>query len=69
MPKSGGMRPAKRAQKIDAVVAIDGPADLVAANHGISTICGGSVLEQLLASVPDSEPERWPLASPGRDEH
>ena len=64
MPKASGMQPGKQALKIAAVVAIDGPGDLVAANPGISTICGGNVLEQLLASTPDSEPERWRLASP-----
>jgi hypothetical protein len=45
-------------------VALDGPGDLVGANTGASMICGGPVLEQLLASTPAAEPERWKLASP-----
>ena len=36
----------------------------VAANSGISEICGGPVLEQLLASKPSDSPERWRDASP-----
>ena len=64
LPKSSGARAGKRDPKIGAVVAIDGPGDLVGANKGISVICGSNVLEQLLASTPDSQPDRWRLASP-----
>ncbi len=64
LPASSGAKAARTALPIAAVVAIDGPGDLSAANAGISRICGGPVLEQLLASVPDSQPERWRLASP-----
>ncbi len=64
LPRSSGVRAKKDALRIDAVVAIDGPGDLAMANTGISTICGGNVLEQLLASTPAAEPERWRLASP-----
>ncbi len=64
LPRSSGLRARKDALRIDAVVAIDGPGDLVMANAGISSICGGNVLEQLLASTPTAEPERWRLASP-----
>ena len=64
MSRASGMRPARRTLKIAAVVAIDGPGDLVAANPGFSTICGSNVLEQLLASTPLAEPDRWRMASP-----
>ncbi len=64
LSKASGMRPSKRALKIAAVVAIDGPGDLVAANPGITTICGGNVIEQLLASTPLTDPDRWRMASP-----
>ncbi len=49
---------------IQAVVALDGPGDLVASNEGISKICGGNVLEQLLGSLPSAQPARWRDASP-----
>ena len=64
LPVASGAKAARAALPIAAVVAFDGPGDLVAANAGISRICGGPVLEQLLGSVPDSQPERWRLASP-----
>ncbi len=49
---------------IAAVVALDGPGDLAASIPGITRICSGSVLEQLLASTPEAEPLRWSEASP-----
>jgi acetyl esterase/lipase len=49
---------------VHAVVALDGPGDLVAANPGITRICGGNVLEQLLGGTPESAPDRWREASP-----
>ena len=64
LPAASGVRATGNALPIHAVVAIDGPGDLVAANNGITTICGGPVLEQLLASSPTAESERWRLASP-----
>jgi acetyl esterase/lipase len=64
LPATSGVRAGPTAMPIAGVVAIDGPGDLVNANAGISTICGGPVLEQLLGSTPTAEPERWRLASP-----
>ncbi len=64
LPASSGVRATKTAVPIAAVVALDGPGDLVGANTGASRICGGAVLEQLLASTPTADPERWKLASP-----
>jgi acetyl esterase/lipase len=64
LPAASGVRATAAAMPIAGVVAIDGPGDLVNANAGISSICGGPVLEQLLGSTPASEPERWRLASP-----
>lgn len=61
---SSAAHAAHGALPIHAVVALDGPGDLVAANSGISEICGGPVLEQLLASKPSDSPERWRDASP-----
>ncbi|MES3034397.1 MAG: alpha/beta hydrolase [Gemmatimonadota bacterium] len=64
LPASSGAQAARGALPIAAVVALDGPGDLVGASAGASRICGGPILEQLLASTPDAEPERWKLASP-----
>ena len=64
LPTSSAGHAAQGALPIHAVVALDGPGDLVAANSGISEICGGPVLEQLLASTPSESPERWRDASP-----
>jgi acetyl esterase/lipase len=64
LPGSSAAHAAPGALPIHAVVALDGPGDLAAANVGISRICGGNVLEQLLASTPDAEPQRWREASP-----
>jgi acetyl esterase/lipase len=64
LPVASGVRAPKTALPIAAVVALDGPGDLVGANTGASKICGGNVLEQLLSSTPDAAPERWTLASP-----
>lgn len=64
LPAASGVRAMKTAVPIAAVVALDGPGDLVGANTGASRICGGPVLEQLLASTPTAEPDRWKLASP-----
>ena len=64
LPRSSGVRAGRNALPIATVVALDGPGDLAAANAGASRICGGNVLEQLLASIPDSNPERWRVASP-----
>lgn len=64
LPEGSGVRAARTALPIAAVVALDGPGDLAGANTGASKICGGNVLEQLLASTPAAEPERWKLASP-----
>ena len=58
------MRPMAEALRLNGIVAIDGPGDLVVANPGFSSICGSNVLEQLLASTPLSEPDRWRMASP-----
>ncbi len=49
---------------VQAVVALDGPGDLIAVNSGITRYCGDNVLEQLLASTPTSAPDRWRDASP-----
>jgi pimeloyl-ACP methyl ester carboxylesterase len=46
------------------VVALDGPGDLAPANQGITRICGGPVLEQVLSSAPDANADRWRDASP-----
>lgn len=46
------------------IVALDGPGDLLPANPGITRICGGPVLEQLLISAPDANLERWRESSP-----
>lgn len=64
LPTSSAAHTIDRALPIQAVVALDGPGDLVAANAGISEICGGPVLEQLLASKPSDATERWREASP-----
>ena len=64
LPAASGVAAARNAVNIAAVVALDGPGDLVGANLGASRICGGNVLEQLLASSAESDPERWKLASP-----
>ena len=64
LPSTSAAHAAVGALPIHAVVALDGPGDLVAANSGISEICGGSVLEQLLTSKPSESPERWRDASP-----
>jgi acetyl esterase/lipase len=64
LPASSGVRATRTTLPIAAVVALDGPGDLPGANAGASRICGGQVLEQLLASTPTSDPERWRLASP-----
>jgi acetyl esterase/lipase len=64
LPSSSGVKADRRALAVAAVVAIDGPGDLVAANPGITKICGSNVLEQLLGGTADSLPERWRLASP-----
>lgn len=64
LPAGSGAGADATAMPIGAVVALDGPADLPAANAGITRICGGAVLEQLLASTPASAPERWRNASP-----
>jgi acetyl esterase/lipase len=49
---------------IAAVVALDGPGDLVASNTGVEKICGGNVLEQLLGATATAQPTRWREASP-----
>ncbi len=64
LPRSNAAHVSANALPIHAVVALDGPGDLVAANAGITQICGGGVLEQLLASKPAEAPERWRDASP-----
>ena len=64
LPASSGARARPDALPVAAVVALDGPGDLAAANAGITGICGGNVLEQLLGGVPSADPERWRLASP-----
>ena len=64
LPVTSAARAMANALPIHAVVALDGPGDLVAANSGISEICGGPVLEQLLSSKPSELPERWRDASP-----
>ncbi len=64
LPAASGVQAARTAVPIAAVVALDGPGDLVGANAGASRICGGNILEQLLASTPAEQPERWKLASP-----
>ncbi|MCC7055296.1 MAG: alpha/beta hydrolase [Gemmatimonadaceae bacterium] len=64
LPASSGVRATGNALPVGAVVALDGPGDLAAANAGVTSICGGAVLEQLLGGVPSSNPERWRLASP-----
>lgn len=64
LPLESGVRAAANALPIAAVVAIDGPGDLVNADAGITRICGGNVLEQLLGGLPAAVPDRWRLASP-----
>ncbi len=64
LPDSSGLRTGRKSLRIAAVVAIDGPGDLAPANAGITQICGGPVLEQLLGGTPDAQPERWRIASP-----
>ncbi len=64
LPDSSGVKADRTSLRIAAVVAIDGPGDLAPANQGITQICGGPVLEQLLGGVPSSNPERWRNASP-----
>ena len=49
---------------IAAVVALDGPGDLVASNADIEKICGGNVLEQLLGGTAVAQATRWREASP-----
>ena len=61
---TSAIRSSVQVPRIGAVVALDGPGDLVAANVAIGKICGGPVLEQLLASTPATNPERWRDASP-----
>lgn len=64
LPATSAAHVVGSALPIQAVVALDGPGDLVAANAGITEICGGPVLEQLLASKPSESTERWRDASP-----
>ena len=64
LPDSSGVKAGRKSLRIAGVVAIDGPGDLAPANQGITQICGGPVLEQLLGGVPASNPERWRDASP-----
>ena len=64
LPERSGLRAGPKSLRIAAVVAIDGPGDLAPANQGITQICGGPVLEQLLGGVPDSTPDHWRDASP-----
>ena len=64
LPDSSGVRASRKSLRIAAVVAIDGPGDLAPANAGITQICGGPVLEQLLGGTPDAQPERWRTAAP-----
>jgi len=64
LPPASAVHAATNALPIAAVVALDGPGDLVKSDAGITRICGGNVLEQLLTSTPSSMPERWREASP-----
>ncbi len=64
LPPSSAGHAAKDALRIGAVVALDGPGDLAASNPGITKICAGNVLEQLLGGAPDAVPDRWREASP-----
>jgi acetyl esterase/lipase len=64
LPASSAVHALPAALPIAAVVALDGPGDLVASDPGISRICGGNVLEQLMGSLPDAQPARWREASP-----
>lgn len=64
LPAESGVRATKAALPIGAVVALDGPGDLPASNRGVTSICGGPVLEQLLGGAPETDPARWRLASP-----
>ncbi len=64
LPAGSAVRPATASLPIAAVVALDGPGDLAAANSAITQICGGPVLEQLLVSKPGEKADRWHDASP-----
>ncbi len=64
LPATSILKSKAGALPIAAVVALDGPGDLVASNPGIEKICGGNVLEQLLGGKPESLAERWREASP-----
>lgn len=64
LPRTSAVQVSNGAVPIGAVVALDGPGDLRAANTAITKICGGPVLEQLLASTPTENADRWRDASP-----
>lgn len=64
LPPSSAIHPAASLLPIAAVVALDGPGDLLSANTAVTKICGGPVLEQLLASTPTENADRWRDASP-----
>lgn len=64
LPASSAIHAQLAPLPIKGVVALDGPGDLLPANPGITRICGGPVLEQVLATAPDANADRWRDASP-----
>ena len=64
VPSSSAIHAQSRPLPIRGVVALDGPGDLLPANQGITRICGEPVLEQLLASAPVENADRWRESSP-----
>lgn len=64
LPVESAIRSSAAVPAIRGVVALDGPGDLVASNEPITGICGGPVLEQLMAGSPAAHPDRWHDASP-----
>lgn len=64
LPTSSAIHAQQAPLPLKGVVALDGPGDLLPANPGITRICGGPVLEQVLATPPDANADRWREASP-----
>ncbi len=64
LPATSAIRSTAAVPRIGAVVPLDGPGDLLGFNPAVLRVCGTPVLEQLLGSKPDSQPQRWRDASP-----
>lgn len=64
LPAASAIRAQFAPLPVRGVVALDGPGDLLPANEGITRICSGPVLEQLLVSAPAEHADRWRESSP-----